>query len=290
MHASQNQSLPPGATLKKRWRSFEGVQSVYVHESRETGTPMEFAVYEPSVPVGRDCPVLYFLSGLTCTWENCVTKGGVQLWAARHGVIVVWPDTSPRGEAAPDAPGQEDLGQGAGFYLDATESPWGENYRMESYVREELPALIEPALRQFSRRRGIFGHSMGGHGALTLALRHPEFYESVSAFSPIVRPSEVPWGSRAFSAYLGENRSVWLEHDACELILERGCDKPLLVDVGDADPFLASQLKPELLEQVCKQKGVQLTLRRQPGYDHSYYFISTFMESHIAWHAERLRM
>lgn len=211
------------------------------------------------------------------------------MWAARHGVVVVWPDTSPRGEHVPDAPGQDDLGQGAGFYLDATESPWSQNYRMESYVREELPALIEPALRRFLGRRGIFGHSMGGHGALTLALRHPEFYESVSAFSPIVRPSEVPWGSGAFSAYLGENRRAWLEHDACELIFERGYDKPLLVDVGEADPFLESQLRPELLEQVCEQKRVQLTLRRQPGYDHSYYFISTFMESHIAWHAERLR-
>lgn len=289
MNASQNHPALPGMTLKKHWKSFGGVQSVYVHDSQETGTPMEFAVFEPSVPEGRDCPVLYFLSGLTCTWENCVTKGGVQMWAERRGVIVVWPDTSPRGADIPDARGEDDLGQGAGFYLDATESPWSQNYRMESYVRSELPALIEPTLPAFSGRRGIFGHSMGGHGALTLALRHPEFYESVSAFSPIVRPSEVPWGSRAFSAYLGENRNAWLEHDTCELLRERGCDKPLLVDVGAADPFLDLHLRPELLEQVCAQKGVNLTLRRQPSYDHSYYFISTFMESHLAWHAERLR-
>jgi S-formylglutathione hydrolase len=246
---------------------------------------MEFAVFEP--PGEGKRPVLYFLSGLTCTWENAATKAGAQVWAAQHNITVVFPDTSPRGDAAPDRP-EYDLGQGAGFYLNATEEPWAENYRMETYVREELPRLVEAGLSQFSGKRGISGHSMGGHGALTLGLKNPDFYGSISAFSPVVAPSQVPWGKKAFAQYLGEEEAAWRDFDACRLIEEHGSRHPLLVDVGTADNFLEEQLRPELLEAACKKGAADLTLRRQPGYDHSYFFISTFMRDHIAWHARKL--
>jgi S-formylglutathione hydrolase len=274
--------------LKKQWKCFGGTQSVYTHASTSTQTSMEFAVFEPEPRPGARRHIVYFLSGLTCTWENCATKGGVQKWASDLGLVVIWPDTSPRGSNVPDSPGDDGLGQGAGFYIDATEAPWSQHYRMESYVRHELPALVEPRIAQLSGRRGVFGHSMGGHGALTLALNHPEFYHSVSAFSPVVRPSEVPWGQRAFQAYLGPDETTWRAHDACALIQTRGYKRPLLVDVGEKDPFLTRELKPELLAEICSKNGVDLRLRMQPGYDHSYYFISTFMGDHLAFHHAEL--
>jgi S-formylglutathione hydrolase len=270
----------------KEWKCFGGTQRVYQHQSSATNTSMEFAVFEPQGDAPR--PVLYFLSGLTCTWENVVTKGGTQCWAAEHNVTVICPDTSPRGQEVPDRPDEYDLGCGAGFYLNATEAPWSQHYRMEEYVTSELPRLIEPTLAGFSGARGIFGHSMGGHGALRLGLKNPSFYSSISAFSPVVAPTKVPWGKKAFAHYLGANELAWEDHDSCCLIEKFGCPHPLLVDVGTADSFLDSQLRPELLEESCEKVGVALTLRRQPGYDHSYYFISTFMRDHIAWHAARL--
>ncbi len=271
----------------KEHKCFGGVQRVLRHRSEATKTDMDFAVFEPSGDGER--PVLYYLSGLTCTWENVVTKAGAQAWAAEQGIILVCPDTSPRGAGVADRPSEDDLGCGAGFYVDATQPPWREHYQMERYITLELPQVIEPELRQFSGKRGIFGHSMGGHGALTLALRHPDFYSSVSAFSPVVAPAEVPWGRKAFGQYLGANESAWQDHDACQLIAARGCPHDLLVDVGTSDPFLETQLRPELLEQVCQKRGVDLQLRRQLGYDHSYYFIATFMREHLTWHRERLR-
>ena len=271
----------------KEWKCFGGMQRVFEHESQATGTRMEFAVFEP--PGTRPRPVLYFLSGLTCTWENVVTKGGAQCWAVEHDVTLICPDTSPRGESVPDSPGESDLGWGAGFYVNATQEPWSKNYRMFDYVAEELPQVIEPALDGFSGRRGIFGHSMGGHGALILAIRHPEFFHSVSAFSPVVSPSQVPWGRKAFSNYLGDDDRSWAAFDACCLLQAEGFGQPLLVDVGTSDPFLHEQLRPELLENACAEQGVTLELRRQPGYDHSYFFISSFMRDHIAWHSARLR-
>ncbi len=272
--------------ILKEWKCFGGTQRVYEHPSRSTKTTMEFAVFEPAGETPR--PALYFLSGLTCTWENVVTKGGAQAWAAKHEVTLICPDTSPRGPGVPDRPDEYDLGCGAGFYLNATEEPWSLNYRMDDYVRDELPGLIEPHLTRFSGKRGIFGHSMGGHGALCLGLRNPELYSSISAFSPVVAPTQVPWGQKAFRHYLGMDEGAWAEYDACRLIQKLGCALPLLVDVGTADPFLDEQLRPGLLQTVCDQRQVDLLLRKQPGYDHSYYFISTFMPEHIAWHAKHL--
>lgn len=268
--------------------SFGGRQEVWQHASRSTGTDMKLGVYlPPAALAGEKCPVLYWLSGLTCTEQNFITKAGAQQFAAQHGLIVVAPDTSPRGEGvANDA--AYDLGQGAGFYLNATEEPWAAHFRMEDYVVDELPALIEQHFPA-SAARGIFGHSMGGHGALTLALRHPGKYRSVSAFSPIVAPSQVPWGQKALKAYLGDDLAAWQAHDAVALIASVTERLPLLVDQGDADEFLAEHLKPELLQAACDKAGHPLTLRMQPGYDHSYYFISTFLPEHVAWHAERLR-
>jgi S-formylglutathione hydrolase len=230
--------------------------------------------------------VLYWLSGLTCNEQNFITKAGAQEHAARHGFILVAPDTSPRGPGVPNDEGY-DLGEGAGFYLNATQAPWAQHYRMQDYVAQELPALIEqhfPANDQ----RGIFGHSMGGHGALVTALRHPGRYSSVSAFAPVVAPSQVPWGQKAFTAYLGEDRAAWKAWDAVELIATAQERLPLLVDQGEADEFLTKQLRPELLQQVCDAAGHPLTLRRHAGYDHSYYFIASFMADHFAHHAKAL--
>ena len=268
--------------------SFGGRQEVWQHASTSTGTPMRFGIYlPPAALAGERCPVLYWLSGLTCTEQNFITKAGAQEHAARHGLIVVAPDTSPRGEGVANDPAY-DLGQGAGFYLNATQAPWAPHFRMEDYVVQELPALVEQHLPA-TGARGIAGHSMGGHGALTLALRHPGRYRSASAFSPIVAPSQVPWGQKAFSAYLGDDRAAWVRHDAVALIAGASERLPLLVDQGEADEFLAGQLRPELLQAACEAAGHPLTLRLQPGYDHSYYFIASFMGDHVAHHASALR-
>ncbi|MBY4599098.1 S-formylglutathione hydrolase [Ottowia caeni] len=267
--------------------SFGGSQEVWQHASKSTGTEMKVAVYlPPAALAGQKCPVLYWLSGLTCTEQNFITKAGAQQYAAVHGLILVAPDTSPRGEGVANDEAY-DLGQGAGFYLNATQAPWSRHFRMEDYVVEELPSLIEQHFPA-SSMRGIFGHSMGGHGALTLALRHPGRFQSVSAFSPIVAPSRVPWGRKAFAAYLGEDTAAWKAHDAVELISSSQVRVPLLVDQGDADEFLAEQLRPELLREACEKTGHALTLNMRPGYDHSYYFIASFMEQHVAHHARAL--
>ena len=267
--------------------SFGGRQEVWRHASRSTGCDMRLGVYLPPAALrGERCPVLYWLSGLTCTEQNFITKAGAQQHAAAHGLIVVAPDTSPRGAGVADDPAY-DLGQGAGFYVNATQQPWAPHFRMEDYVAQELPALIEQHFPA-TDARGLFGHSMGGHGALTLALRHPGRWRSVSAFSPIVAPSQVPWGQKALAAYLGEDPAAWRAHDAVALIAGARERLPLLVDQGEADEFLP-QLRPELLRAACDAAGHPLTLRLHPGYDHSYYFIASFMAEHVAHHARALR-
>ena len=258
------------------------------HDSATTGTPMTLSVFTP--PGEGPFPVLIWLSGLTCTEDNFTTKAGAYRVAAEHGVIIVAPDTSPRGEGVADDPAY-DLGQGAGFYLDATQAPWAPHFRMESYVVEELIGLIDGGFPT-TGARAISGHSMGGHGALTLALRHPHLFRSVSAFAPITSPTRCPWGEKAFTAYLGDDRETWMEHDAARLIesgVGAGCYDDILIDQGDADAFLAEQLKPELLSAAAKQAGQTLTLRMQPGYDHSYFFMASFIDDHVAFHAKRLR-
>lgn len=270
-------------------RSHGGVQGVYRHASTATGTDMTFSVFVPDHADGARLPVIWYLSGLTCTHANVTEKGEFRAACTEHGLILVAPDTSPRGEGVPDDPiGAWDLGLGAGFYVDATEAPWSTHYRMWSYVTRELPALVTKLFPVDLGRQGITGHSMGGHAALTVALRHPERFRSVSAFAPIVAPGQVPWGEKAFGNYIGPDRALWRRHDAVALI-EDGARLPgILVDIGEADPFLERELKPELLEAACADAGISLTLRRQPGYDHSYYFVSTFMADHVAWHAARL--
>ncbi|WP_379654564.1 S-formylglutathione hydrolase [Pseudoxanthomonas sp. UC19_8] len=267
---------------------FGGWQDVYRHSSQVLGCHMNFAVYlPPQAQAGAKLPVLYWLSGLTCTEQNFITKAGAQRYAAEHGVIVVAPDTSPRGEEVADAEGY-DLGKGAGFYVNATQQPWATHYRMDDYIVEELPALIE-ANFPVSDARSIFGHSMGGHGALAIALRNPQRYRSVSAFSPIVAPTQVPWGQKAFAAYLGEDREAWKAYDATELVKASAPRLPLLIDQGDADEFLEGQLKPQLFAQAAAEVGYPITFRMQPGYDHSYYFMASFIGEHIAFHAAALR-
>ncbi|MDF2385548.1 S-formylglutathione hydrolase [Nostoc ellipsosporum NOK] len=268
-------------------KSQGGMQGVYRHASFATGTDMTFSAFVPEHAPGAKLPVLWFLSGLTCTHANVTEKGEYRAACARHGVILVAPDTSPRGPGVPDDEAY-DFGQGAGFYLDATEAPWAAQFRMRSYVEQELPALIGAEFPADMGRQGITGHSMGGHGALTIGLRHPGRFRSVSALSPIAAPSRVPWGEKALGGYLGTDRAAWRAHDAVALI-EDGARLPeLLVDTGAGDPFLDTQLKPELLEAACRRAGIALTQRLQPGYDHSYYFVSTFLGAHVAWHAERL--
>ena len=270
-------------------KAFGGRQLVVRHASQATSTEMTFSIFlPPQAEQSVKVPVLWYLSGLTCTHANVTEKGEYRAACAKQGLIFVAPDTSPRGDGVPDDP-EYDMGQGAGFYVDATEAPWSANFRMWSYVTEELPALVAAEFSADMGREGITGHSMGGHGALTVALRNPERFRSVSAFAPIVAPSQVPWGQKALSGYLGEDRATWRKHDAVALIEDGSFVDEILIDVGGADPFIEKELRPELLEQACRAAGIPLTLRRQPGYDHSYYFISTFMADHLAWHAERLR-
>ncbi|RYD25988.1 MAG: S-formylglutathione hydrolase [Lysobacteraceae bacterium] len=270
-------------------KAYGGTQGVYRHASTATGTDMTFAVYVPPHDEGARLPVLWFLSGLTCTHANVMDKGEYRRACADLGVILVAPDTSPRGDDVPDDDAY-DFGKGAGFYVDATEQPWAKNFRMRTYVEDELPALIGAEFPMADMaRQGIFGHSMGGHGALTIALRNPERFRSVSAFAPIVSPLQCPWGDKALGGYLGPDRTAWRAYDACALIEDGAWVEDILVDQGDADGFLVEQLRPELLAAACKAAGIDLTLRMQPGYDHSYNFISTFMADHVAWHAERLK-
>ena len=269
--------------------SHGGVQGVYKHASTATDTEMTFSVFVPPHADGTRLPVVWYLSGLTCTHANVTEKGEYREVCARLGLVLVAPDTSPRGEAVPDDPtGAYDFGLGAGFYVDATEEPFASNYRMWTYVTTELPALVESSFPVDLTRQAIMGHSMGGHGALTIGLRHPDRFRSVSAFSPIVAPSQVPWGQKAFEGYLGADRAAWRKHDAVALIDDGARIRDILIDQGTADPFLAEQLRPQLLERACAAAGIALTLRMQPGYDHSYYFISTFMADHLRWHAARL--
>ncbi|WP_281432988.1 S-formylglutathione hydrolase [Microvirga terrestris] len=270
-------------------RCFGGTQFVYRHVSRETSTPMRLAVFVPPQAKDRKVPVAWFLSGLTCTEENFTVKAGAQRVASELGLMLVAPDTSPRGKSVPDDPeGAYDFGLGAGFYVDALQEPWAKNYRMRSYIERELPKLIAENLPADMSRQGITGHSMGGHGALTIALRNPERFKAVSAFAPISSPMNCPWGEKALSNYIGPDRSAWRDYDACALI-EGGARLPdLLVDQGTADSFLESQLKPQMLEEACARAGQPLTLRRQEGYDHSYFFIASFIEDHLRWHAKRL--
>lgn len=270
------------------WKSFGGTQGVYRHASDSTGTPMTFSVFVPDHAEGRRLPVLWYLSGLTCTHANVTEKGEYRKACADAGIIFVAPDTSPRGDGVADDAAY-DMGQGAGFYVDATEAPWRPHFRMKSYVENELPALISGHFPMADMtRQGITGHSMGGHGALTIALRNPGRLRSVSAFAPIVAPMQVPWGEKALGGYLGPDRANWRGYDACALIADGARVPDLLVDQGDADPFLSGQLRPELLREACEAAAIPLTLRMQPGYDHSYYFISTFMADHVRWHGERL--
>ena len=265
--------------LLENRRCAGGWQKVFTHDSEQTGTAMRFAVFEPDGPTRG---VLMFLSGLTCTEQNVITKGHFQAAAADAGVVVLCPDTSPRGEGVPDVP-EYDFGVGAGFYLDATQAPWSEHFRMRSYLMKEL---LPHVTAQYAGPVGITGHSMGGHGALVLGLTYPDRFATVSALAPIASAPNCPWGEKALAGYLGEDRATWEAHDAAKL-LASGYDRPVLVDQGEGDDFLAPQLKPHLLRAAADQAGVDLTLRMQPGYDHSYYFISTFLGEHLRWHAAR---
>ncbi len=270
-------------------KCFGGRQVVFAHVSPTTGTRMEAAIFLPPQADEGPVPVLWYLSGLTCSWENVTVKAGAQRYCAEHGLAFVAPDTSPRGDGVPDDPESAyDFGLAAGFYVDATEQPWSRNYRMYSYLTRELPEIVGNAFPLDLARQGITGHSMGGHGALTIALKNPNRFRSLSAFAPIVAPCEVPWGHKALGGYLGENRDRWRHYDACALMRADGWHGDILIDQGEADDLLNEQLRPELFEAACRAANVPLTLRMQPGYDHSYYFISSFIGDHVAWHAARL--
>lgn len=270
-------------------RCFGGTQGVYRHASNETGTPMQFSVYVPPGAERSLAPVLWYLSGLTCTEDNFTVKAGAQRYAAEHGMVLVAPDTSPRGAGIEGEDDDYDFGTGAGFYVDATESPWSANYRMYSYVTRELPALIGANFPVDMNRQGITGHSMGGHGALTIGLKNPDTYRSVSAFAPICAPSQCPWGEKALGGYLGDDRDTWAAHDATALV-ESGArvNGTILIDQGEADQFLERELNPALFAGACERHGQALELRMQPGYDHSYYFIASFIGDHVAFHAAAL--
>ena len=270
------------------WASHGGTLSVYDHASTTTGTQMRFAVYLPPKAKDGPVPAITYLSGLTCTWENVMTKAGLQRWASELGIAIIAPDTSPRGDDVPNDDGY-DLGQGAGFYLTAREEPWAEHYKMDEYVTEELWDLAHANFPINPNRHGITGHSMGGHGAITLHLKHPEKYKTCSAFSPITSPAQVPWGEKAFTAYLGALNPLWELYDATEIVKERPSRAHILIDTGDADQFLKEQLRPDLFEAACKAHGQALTTRLQPGYDHSYYFIASFAEDHMRHHAAALK-
>jgi len=272
--------------LLEEHRMFGGWQQRWRHQSAALNCPMTFSIFLPSPKGDTPPPAVWFLAGLTCTDENFSTKAGAQRVAAELGLVLIMPDTSPRGEAVANDEAY-DLGQGAGFYLNATQAPWSAHFRMFDYLSQELPALVADNFN-ISERQSIMGHSMGGHGALMLALRLGNRFASASAFAPIVNPGEVPWGQKAFSAYLGEDRAAWREYDSCALMREVQSRLPILIDQGDSDQFLADQLQPERLDVVAKEVGFPLTLRVQPGYDHSYYFIATFVEDHLRFHAQHL--
>ncbi len=269
-------------------QSFGGTQGVYSHNSQTCDCEMTFAVYVPPQAKTQSCPVLWYLSGLTCSHANVMDKGEYRSAAAKHGIIIVCPDTSPRGDNVPDDDGNWQFGSGAGFYLDATRQPWKKNYQMYSYITGELPELIAENFNADMKRQSVFGHSMGGHGALTIALKNPDTFKSCSAFAPIVDPATADWSSGAFERYLGDDKTTWRQYDACNLIEDGNLFPHILVDQGTGDGFLEDGLRPWLLEEVCKDKEIELTLRMQDDYDHSYFFISTFMAEHIAWHAKHL--
>ena len=270
-------------------RSHGGVQGVYKHASTATGTEMTFSVFVPPHREGAKLPIIWYLSGLTCTHANVTDKGEFRQACAELGLIFVAPDTSPRGEGvADDSEGAYDFGLGAGFYVDATQPPFARHYRMRDYLENELPTIIAGQFPADMERQGVTGHSMGGHGALTLSLRNPGRFKSTSAFAPIVSPLNCPWGHKALAGYLGNDRAAWEDYDACALIANGARLPDLLVDQGDADNFLGEQLKTPLLDEACRAAGQKATIRMQPGYDHSYYFISTFMADHLHWHSERL--
>jgi S-formylglutathione hydrolase len=276
-------------TLVSEHACYGGVQRFYRHESRETRGPMKFSAYLPPQARSGKVPALYFLSGLTCTEETFCIKSHAQQSAAELGLMLISPDTSPREPRIPGDADHWDFGYSAGFYLDATQAPWSQNYRMYSYVTRELPEIVAAHLPARPGAAGIFGHSMGGHGALTLALRNPSLYKSVSAFSPIAAPSQSPWGQKAFSNYLGADKQAWRDYDATELVAHKAYPGPILIDQGSADQYLAAELLPEKFAAAAAKSGQQLNLRMQPGYDHGYYFIQTFMADHLRHHAEQLR-
>ncbi|HEY9694892.1 MAG TPA: S-formylglutathione hydrolase [Oculatellaceae cyanobacterium] len=282
------QAVPTNLTLVSRNRSFGGWQYVYRHYSAVLNCEMNYGVYLPPQAETQPCPTLYWLSGLTCTEQNFINKAGSQQFAAQYGLIVVAPDTSPRGCNIPGEEDSWDLGTGAGFYLNATQMPWAKHYRMYDYVVSELPEVISANFSVVSGVQGIFGHSMGGCGALAIALKNPGMFKSVSAFAPIVNPCQVPWGQKAFRNYLGENQSDWLAYDPIHLVKSAQERLPILIDQGDADQFLSEQLQPDVFAQACAEVNYPLTLRKQPGYDHSYYFIASFMSDHFAHHAAAL--
>ncbi|OCP34830.1 S-formylglutathione hydrolase [Ensifer sp. LC163] len=268
--------------------AFGGMQGVFTHDSEACKGEMTFAVFVPPQAIKEPRPVLWYLSGLTCTHANVMEKGEYRRMAAELGLIVVCPDTSPRGTEVPDELTNWQMGKGAGFYLDATQTPWAEHYQMYSYITEELPAFVSQHFRIDMSRQGIFGHSMGGHGAMTIALKNPDHFKSCSAFAPIVEPSTADWSIGAFEKYLGEDRATWRQYDACALVNDGARFPEFLIDQGKADSFLDNGLRPWLFEEAIKGTGIDLTLRMHERYDHSYYFISTFMDDHLKWHAERL--
>lgn len=268
-------------------RCFSGMQFVYEHDSYTCKTPMRFGIYLPDVAAKSLCPTLFWLSGLTCTEQNAITKAGMQRVASELGLIIITPDTSPRG-STPDDPDAYDLGHGAGFYLNATQSPWAENYQMASYISTELPELAATTFPVDADRQGIFGHSMGGHGALTIHFRHPDRFKSVSAFAPIVAPATTAWGQKQLTAYLGNDTAQWKRYDACELVNQHATPATILIDQGSDDEFLATHLQPELFINACHSAGQRVDFRLQSGYDHSYYTIATFMEDHLRHHFDAL--